>query len=145
MGAEEAVDWEQVAKAGFVAVSIQGSDGDGCTFPRTADTVTVDYLEKPRAGATGLQKRRTAEFVVGSGSECKGLEEGVRQMSSGEKATIYAVADCSYDKATDVVMDVQLVSVAKAPGLAETASLPEPQREEVRGWSRVCLIRTLLH
>jgi FKBP-type peptidyl-prolyl cis-trans isomerase 2 len=85
VGAEEAVDWEQVAKAGFVVVSIQGSDGDGCTFPRTADTVTVDYLEKPRAGATGLQKRRTAEFVVGSGSECKGLEEGVRQMSNGEK------------------------------------------------------------
>merc|ERR1739845_86982 len=77
--------------------------GDGTTFPVAGDTVTVHYTATLQNGGTKFDSShdRGAPFAteIGIGKVIKGFDEGVMQMSQGEKAKLLVTADCAFGAA----------------------------------------------
>ncbi|KAF8610275.1 peptidyl-prolyl cis-trans isomerase [Ceratobasidium sp. AG-I] len=75
------------------------SPGDGVHFPRKGDTVTIHYVGTLLDGTTFDSSRdRGAPFItrIGVGKVIRGWDEGVPQLSLGEKALLTATADYAY-------------------------------------------------
>ncbi|BEJ15986.1 hypothetical protein CspHIS471_0505910 [Cutaneotrichosporon sp. HIS471] len=73
--------------------------GDGKTFPKTGDKVTIHYVGTLTDGTKFDSSRdRNAPFqcVIGVGQVIKGWDEGVPQLSLGEKAILTASPDYAY-------------------------------------------------
>eukprot|EP00483_Globobulimina_turgida_P012990 UN13014 len=78
---------------GVKVVSI--SDGDNQTYPKSGDYLTMHYVGTnhggPNHGKTfdsSRLKGRPFKFVIGEGQVIKGWDEGVIQMSLGQKANL---------------------------------------------------------
>eukprot|EP00914_Ancora_sagittata_P003506 GHVO01007367.1.p1 GENE.GHVO01007367.1~~GHVO01007367.1.p1 ORF type:complete len:109 (-),score=13.02 GHVO01007367.1:318-644(-) len=75
------------------------SPGDGKTFPKKGDKVEIHYvgtlLNKKKFDSS---KDRGTPFVteIGVGKVIKGWDEGVPQLSLGEKAILTATPDYAY-------------------------------------------------
>ncbi|EJD45715.1 peptidyl-prolyl cis-trans isomerase [Auricularia subglabra TFB-10046 SS5] len=75
------------------------SPGDGTNFPKKGDTVVIHYDGKLLDGSKFDSSRdRGKPFVVeiGVGRVIKGWDEGVPQLSVGEKAMLTCTPDYAY-------------------------------------------------
>ncbi|KAF9339870.1 FK506 binding protein proline rotamase rapamycin-binding protein [Linnemannia elongata] len=73
--------------------------GDGANFPKKGDTVTMHYVGTLADGTKFDSSRdRSKPFVTKIGVEqvIKGWDEGVPQMSLGEKAVLQITPDYGY-------------------------------------------------
>ncbi|KAF9033988.1 peptidyl-prolyl cis-trans isomerase [Hymenopellis radicata] len=73
--------------------------GDGATFPKKGDKVTIHYVGTLLNGSKFDSSRDRGEpFVteIGVGKVIKGWDEGVPQLSLGEKAILTATPDYAY-------------------------------------------------
>lgn len=75
------------------------SPGDGKSFPQPGDTVKMHYVGTLEDGTKFDSSRdRGTPFVteIGVGKVIKGWDEGVPQLSVGEKAILICTADYAY-------------------------------------------------
>ncbi|WVF72320.1 FK506-binding protein 1 [Kwoniella sp. CBS 6097] len=75
------------------------SAGDGKTFPKPGDQVTIHYVGTLLDGSKFDSSRdRGSPFVcrIGQGQVIKGWDEGVPQLSVGQKATLTCTPDYAY-------------------------------------------------
>jgi FK506-binding protein 1 len=83
-----------------MGVSIETlSPGDGKTFPKKGDTVTIHYVGTLANGSVFDSSRgRGAPFTteIGIGRVIRGWDEGVPQLSLGQKAVLTISPDDGY-------------------------------------------------
>ncbi|KIY64456.1 hypothetical protein CYLTODRAFT_457207 [Cylindrobasidium torrendii FP15055 ss-10] len=99
------------------------SGGDGKTFPKKGDKVTIHYVGTLLDGTQFDSSRdRNDPFVteIGVGKVIKGWDEGVPQLSVGERATLVATPDYAYGSRgfppvipanSTLKFDVELISI----------------------------------
>ncbi|KAF9221646.1 peptidyl-prolyl cis-trans isomerase [Gyrodon lividus] len=82
---------------GVTIVSI--SPGDGVNFPKRGDKVTIHYVGTLVDGKKFDSSRDRGlpfETEIGVGKVIKGWDEGVPQLSLGQKAILTATSDFAY-------------------------------------------------
>eukprot|EP00996_Jenningsia_fusiforme_P004522 NODE_5354_length_686_cov_29.739403_g4980_i0.p1 GENE.NODE_5354_length_686_cov_29.739403_g4980_i0~~NODE_5354_length_686_cov_29.739403_g4980_i0.p1 ORF type:complete len:109 (-),score=19.26 NODE_5354_length_686_cov_29.739403_g4980_i0:221-547(-) len=96
-------------------------EGDGKTYPKKGQIVSVHYVGMLPDGSEfdSTRKRgRPFKFRLASGEVVKGWDEGVSQMSLGERAKITMSPDSAYGakgfpglipSETSIVFDVELL------------------------------------
>ncbi|KAJ1504893.1 FK506 binding protein proline rotamase rapamycin-binding protein [Coelomomyces lativittatus] len=73
--------------------------GDGKTFPKKGDKVTVHYtgtLENGKKFDSSKDRNKPFETNIGVGQVIKGWDEGIPQMSLGESAILKITSDYAY-------------------------------------------------
>nr|CAH8830279.1 unnamed protein product [Trichobilharzia regenti]CAH8830285.1 unnamed protein product [Trichobilharzia regenti] len=73
--------------------------GDGKTFPKKGQTVIVHYtgtLTDGKKFDSSRDRKDPFKFVIGKGQVIKGWDEGVSQMSVGERAYLTCSPDYAY-------------------------------------------------
>lgn len=74
--------------------------GDGQTFPKRGDTVTIHYVGTLVDGGKKFDSSRDRgvpfQTEIGTGKVIRGWDEGVPQLSLGEKAILTATAEFAY-------------------------------------------------
>ena len=73
--------------------------GDGATFPKRGQTVTVHYTGTLTDGTkfdSSRDRNQPFEFVLGVGQVIRGWDDGVAQMSVGQRALLTCSADLAY-------------------------------------------------
>mmetsp|Transcript_115257 Transcript_115257/g.312873 ORF Transcript_115257/g.312873 Transcript_115257/m.312873 type:complete len:134 (+) Transcript_115257:115-516(+) len=75
-------------------------EGDGKTFPKKGDELTMHYTGTLKEGGakfdSSVDKGRPFVFKIGIGAVIKGWDEGVMEMSLGEKATLDICSEYAY-------------------------------------------------
>ncbi|XP_018568292.1 peptidyl-prolyl cis-trans isomerase FKBP1A [Anoplophora glabripennis] len=75
------------------------SPGDGQTFPKTGQTVVVHYtgtLENGQKFDSSRDRGAPFKFHIGRGEVIKGWDEGVAQLSVGQRAKLTCSPDYAY-------------------------------------------------
>ncbi|KAL2860713.1 FKBP-type peptidyl-prolyl cis-trans isomerase [Aspergillus lucknowensis] len=75
------------------------SPGDGVNFPKPKDTVTIHYVGTLADGSkfdSSRDRKEPFKTQIGVGSVIKGWDEGVPQLSVGEKANLICSPDYAY-------------------------------------------------
>uniref|UniRef100_A0A1B6L1M3 peptidylprolyl isomerase n=1 Tax=Graphocephala atropunctata TaxID=36148 RepID=A0A1B6L1M3_9HEMI len=75
------------------------SPGDGQTFPKTGQTVVVHYtgtLENGVKFDSSRDRGSPFKFRIGKGEVIKGWDQGVAQMSVGQRAKLTCSPDYAY-------------------------------------------------
>ncbi|QAX84458.1 peptidylprolyl isomerase [Pseudomonas sp. DTU12.3] len=75
------------------------TQGDGISFPKNGDTVTVHYTGRLLDGSkfdSSLDRGKPFKFILGSGHVIKGWDEGVSRMTLGEKSVLTISPDFAY-------------------------------------------------
>lgn len=75
--------------------------GDGKTFPKTGQKVSVHYTGTLLDGKkfdSSHDRKKPFEFTIGVGQVIKGWDQGVAGMSVGEKAILTCPPDYAYGK-----------------------------------------------
>jgi len=98
--------------------------GDGKTFPKQGDELTMHYVGTLADGGSKFDssrdKGRPFTFRVGIGQVIQGWDVGVTQMSLGEKAILKITSDFGYGNAgaggvippkADLVFEVELFKI----------------------------------
>jgi len=78
------------------------SPGDGVTFPKAGDTVEMHYVGRLQNGTvfdSSRDRGKPLVTVIGIGKVIKGWDDGIPQLSLGEKATLTITSDLAYGKA----------------------------------------------
>ncbi|XP_065890751.1 peptidyl-prolyl cis-trans isomerase FKBP1A-like [Dysidea avara] len=73
--------------------------GDGKSFPKKGNTVVVHYtgtLTNGKKFDSSRDRGKPFEFKIGMGQVIKGWDEGVMQMSIGERAKLTCSPDYGY-------------------------------------------------
>eukprot|EP00761_Pharyngomonas_kirbyi_P008711 gb/GECH01008723.1/.p1 GENE.gb/GECH01008723.1/~~gb/GECH01008723.1/.p1 ORF type:complete len:111 (+),score=27.68 gb/GECH01008723.1/:1-333(+) len=95
--------------------------GDGKNFPQTGQTVSVHYtgyLENGKEWDSSRKRGRPFKFRLGVGEVITGWDEGVSQMSRGERARITVPPDLAYGSKgfpglippdSTIILDVELL------------------------------------
>mmetsp|Transcript_7359 Transcript_7359/g.20442 ORF Transcript_7359/g.20442 Transcript_7359/m.20442 type:complete len:117 (+) Transcript_7359:78-428(+) len=106
--------------------------GDGVTFPSANDHLTMHYVGTLASDGSqfdsSIKKGRPFRFTIGIGKVIRGWDEGVAQMSLGEKAVLEITSDYGYGRRgaggvippnADLVFEVELLEInGKGPGTA---------------------------
>jgi len=75
-------------------------EGDGKTFPKKGDKLSMHYTGTLASDGTkfdsSYDRNKPFEFVIGRGDVIKGWDEGVMEMSLGEKAILHISSDFGY-------------------------------------------------
>ena len=105
--------------------------GDGTTFPKKGDRLTMHYTGTLADGGkqfdSSVSRGTPFQFVIGIGQVIEGWDQGVIQMSLGEKAMLKITSDYGYGAEgapgaippnADLNFEVELLAVGeqKAPG-----------------------------
>ena len=103
--------------------------GDGTNYPKTGDMLTMHYVGTLKDGGQKFDSSRDRgkpfQFVIGIGQVIQGWDEGVMQMSLGEKATLNITSDYGYGAAgagsaippnADLVFEVELLKIGNEGG-----------------------------
>jgi len=75
------------------------SPGDGSTFPKTGQTVVVHYTGTLQNGTkfdSSRDRGSPFKFRIGKGEVIKGWDQGVAQMSVGQRARLICSPDFAY-------------------------------------------------
>mmetsp|Transcript_32040 Transcript_32040/g.44412 ORF Transcript_32040/g.44412 Transcript_32040/m.44412 type:complete len:109 (-) Transcript_32040:144-470(-) len=107
-----------------MGVTIQEiSPGDGKTFPQTGQKVNMHYtgtLEDGSKFDSSRDKGRPFSFVLGTGQVIRGWDEGVVQMSVGQRVNLTCTHDYAYGPkgfppvippSATLIFDVELLSI----------------------------------
>ncbi|KAG8957616.1 FK506 binding protein proline rotamase rapamycin-binding protein [Tulasnella sp. 408] len=73
--------------------------GDGVNFPKKGDKVTIHYVGTLADGTkfdSSRDRGKPFETVIGEGRVIKGWDEGVPQLSIGQKAILRITPDYGY-------------------------------------------------
>ncbi|KAL3927695.1 MAG: hypothetical protein SGBAC_012976 [Bacillariaceae sp.] len=112
-------------------------EGDGQTFPKQGDQLTMHYTGTLTDGGkqfdSSVSRGRPFQFVIGIGQVIQGWDEGVIQMSLGEKAKLQISSDFGYGARgapgaippnADLTFEVELLAIGtnKAPGFSDAGS-----------------------
>lgn len=99
------------------------SPGDGQTFPKTGQTVVVHYtgtLENGTKFDSSRDRGVPFKFRIGKGEVIKGWDEGVAQLSVGQRARLVCSPDYAYGSRghpgiippnATLIFDVELLKV----------------------------------
>ncbi|KAF5307162.1 hypothetical protein FQR65_LT00678 [Abscondita terminalis] len=99
------------------------SPGDGQTFPKSGQTVVVHYtgtLENGTKFDSSRDRGVPFKFRIGKGEVIKGWDEGVAQLSVGQRATLTCSPDYAYGSRghpgiippnSVLIFDVELIRV----------------------------------
>ncbi|XP_064382259.1 peptidyl-prolyl cis-trans isomerase FKBP1A-like [Halichondria panicea] len=99
------------------------SPGDGKTFPQKGQTVVVHYTGTLTSGKkfdSSRDRGRPFKFSIGKGQVIRGWDEGVAQMSVGEKAKLTCSPDYAYGEKghpgvippnATLIFDVELIGL----------------------------------
>ncbi|KAG9069894.1 FK506 binding protein proline rotamase rapamycin-binding protein [Linnemannia hyalina] len=97
--------------------------GDGINFPKTGDTVTMHYTGTLTDGTkfdSSVDRKKPFVTKIGVGQVIQGWDEGVPQMSLGEKAVLQITPDFGYGangyppvipRNADLTFEVQLLQI----------------------------------
>jgi len=98
--------------------------GDGKTFPKTGDMLSMHYTGKLASNGmkfdSPLDRGTPFEFQIGLGKVIEGWDEGVIKMSLGEKATLKISSDFGYGARgagnvippnADLIFEVELLRI----------------------------------
>mmetsp|Transcript_25192 Transcript_25192/g.51421 ORF Transcript_25192/g.51421 Transcript_25192/m.51421 type:complete len:127 (-) Transcript_25192:352-732(-) len=111
--------------------------GDGKSFPKQGDQLTMHYTGTLASDGSqfdsSVSKGRPFQFVIGIGQVIKGWDEGVAQMSLGEKSVLKITSDYGYGTRgapgaippnADLNFEVELLAIGtnKAPGFSDGGS-----------------------
>lgn len=101
-------------------------EGDGVTFPKKGDKLSMHYVGTLKDGGKQFDSSRDRgslfEFTIGVGQVIKGWDEGVMKMSLGERAVLDISSDMGYGErgagadipgGADLLFDVELVKIGK--------------------------------
>lgn len=104
-------------------------EGDGVNFPKKGDTLTMHYVGTLASNGSKFDssrdKNRPFQFVIGIGQVIRGWDDGVMQMSLGQKAKLLITSDYGYgdDGAGDaippnanLVFEVELLKIGNVGG-----------------------------
>mmetsp|Transcript_24300 Transcript_24300/g.36452 ORF Transcript_24300/g.36452 Transcript_24300/m.36452 type:complete len:129 (-) Transcript_24300:220-606(-) len=110
------------------------SDGDKKNYPSAGDKLTMHYTgyfpgQKNNVFDSSVSRGKPFQFTIGVGQVIKGWDEGVKQMSLGEKATLKISSDYGYGAGgagnvippnADLEFEVQLLKINSiaAPGVS---------------------------
>ncbi|KAL7298577.1 hypothetical protein TKK_0008349 [Trichogramma kaykai] len=75
------------------------SPGDGSTYPKTGQTVVVHYtgtLTNGKKFDSSRDRGTPFKFKIGKGEVIKGWDQGVAQMSVGERARLTCPPEVAY-------------------------------------------------
>jgi len=73
--------------------------GDGASYPKKGQTVTVHYTGTLTNGTkfdSSRDRNKPFQFRLGVGEVIRGWDEGVAKMSKGERATLTCTPDYAY-------------------------------------------------
>lgn len=107
-------------------------DGDGSNYPKKGDLLTMHYVGTLASDGSkfdsSLDKGPPFKFIIGKGEVIEGWDEGVLQMSLGEKAELHMTSDYGYGANgagdlippnADLVFKVELLKIGdKESGIA---------------------------
>ncbi|KAI9304828.1 hypothetical protein BJ944DRAFT_202088 [Cunninghamella echinulata] len=97
--------------------------GNGKDFPKKGDTVTIHYtgtLQDGKKFDSSRDRGQPFQCKIGVGQVIKGWDEGVVQLSVGEKAKLTATADYAYGPRgipgvippnATLIFDVELIKI----------------------------------
>ncbi|KAK9800161.1 hypothetical protein WJX73_001068 [Symbiochloris irregularis] len=100
------------------------SAGDGSSFPKKGQEVTVHYTGTLTNGSkfdSSRDRNQPFKFKLGLGQVIKGWDEGVAQMSKGQRAKLTCTPDYAYGARgyppvipgnSTLIFDVELISFA---------------------------------
>merc|ERR1712046_8652 len=95
--------------------------GDGKTFPKKGDTLTMHYTGTLTDGSkfdSSRDRGAPFKFQIGVGQVIRGWDEGVIQMSLGQRAKLTITSDFGYGERgaggvippnADLIFDVELL------------------------------------
>ncbi|CAK9294079.1 unnamed protein product [Gordionus sp. m RMFG-2023] len=98
-------------------------EGDGTSYPKKGQTVSVHYtgtLENGKEFDSSRKRGIPLDFKLGAGEVIKGWDEGVAKMTLGEKATLTCSPDFAYGSKgfpglippnSKLIFDVELVKI----------------------------------
>jgi len=100
------------------------SEGDGKTFPKTGDKLQMHYTGTLEIGGkkfdSSHDRGKPFSFTIGIGQVIRGWDDGVIQMSLGEKAILNISSDYGYGSRgaggvippnADLVFEVELLKI----------------------------------
>ncbi|KAF8965160.1 FK506 binding protein proline rotamase rapamycin-binding protein [Entomortierella lignicola] len=99
------------------------SPGDGKTFPQREDTVVIHYVGTLNNGTkfdSSRDRGKPFETQIGVNKVIKGWDEGVPQLSLGEKAILNITYDYAYGEGgyppiippkSDLIFEVELLQI----------------------------------
>ena len=98
--------------------------GDGINFPKNGEKVTVHYTgtlaNNGQKFDSSVDRGQPLQFTIGVGQVIRGWDEGVIQMSLGQKAKLLISSDFAYGAAgaggvippnADLVFEVELLKI----------------------------------
>eukprot|EP00943_MAST-04B_sp_MAST-4B-sp1_P001572 g1572.t1 len=100
------------------------TEGDGKTFPKQGDRLKMHYVGTLADGGTKFDSSRDRnspfEFQIGVGQVIRGWDEGVIQMSVGQRANLFIPSEMGYGAQgaggaippnADLIFDVELLEI----------------------------------
>ncbi|GBG31135.1 Peptidyl-prolyl cis-trans isomerase [Hondaea fermentalgiana] len=103
-------------------IGIYRVNGDGVNYPKRAQTVTIHYTGYLADGTrfdSSRDRGKPFKFKLGAGQVITGLDEGVSQLSVGERAKLVIPADLAYGErgfpglipsSSTLIFDVELIT-----------------------------------